>query len=107
MKTIREADWKRLRDLKPIAIDRFCTRVLLDLQHVASDTSVTSHERYATIYDLIHEWDKELAKMFDGLSRSNADWKFLLMYDAGLLTEDEVTAFSDDIRSSVARRSDF
>lgn len=105
MKDIREADWKRLRDLKPIALDRFCARVLSDIERVSADSAATSHQRYLAIYDLIQERDKELGRIFDGLSRSSAVGKLLLMHHAGLLTEGEVAAFSEDIRNAVARSS--
>lgn len=106
MKDLREADWKRLRELKPIALDRFCRRVLSDIERACSDSTATSHERYLAVYDLLRKRDKELGLMFDGLSRSSAVRKFLLMHRAGLLTEDEVAAFSEDIRNVVARDQD-
>lgn len=97
MKHIKESDWKRLRDLKPIALDRFCTRVLSDVERVCADSTVTAHQRYLAVYELIHERDKELGYMFDGLSRSSVTMKLFLMHRAGLLTEDEIAAFSEDL----------
>jgi hypothetical protein len=102
MKDIRESDWKRLRDLKQIALDRFCSRVLSDVEKGSSDPGATSHQRYLAIYELIQNRDRELGRMFDGLSRSNAVEKLLLMHRAGLLTEDELAGFSEEIRSIVA-----
>lgn len=103
MKDIRESDWRRLRDLKPIALDRFCARVLSDVERACSDSAATSHQRYLAVYDLIQERDKEIGRIFDGLSRSSAVGRLLLMHRAGLLTEDEVASFSEDIRSAVER----
>lgn len=106
MKDIREADWKRLRDLKPLALDRFCTRVLADIERTRSDATLSSHQRYLAIYDLIQKRDKELGRIFDGLSRSSAVGKLLLMHRAGLLSEDEVATFSENIRDVVAKSAD-
>jgi hypothetical protein len=106
MKHIREEDWRRLRDIQPIALDRFCFRVLADIKRASSDPTVTAHQRYSAVYGLIRERDKELGYIFDGLSRSCAIQKLLLMHRAGLLTEDEVAAFSEDIRNIIARSSD-
>lgn len=103
MKQIREPDWKRLRDLKPIALDRFCSRVLDGIQQAFSDSGAGSHQRYLAIYDLIQKQDKELGQIFDGLSRSSAVGKLLLMHRAGLLTDAEIAGFSEDIRDVVAR----
>jgi len=102
MKGIRESDWKRLRDLKPIALDRFCSRVLSDIEQACSDSGATSHQRYLAIYDLIQKQDKKLGQIFDGLSRSSAVGKLFLMRRAGLLTDEEIAGFSEDIRSAVA-----
>lgn len=106
MKGIRESDWKRLRELKPIALDRFCTRVLSEVEKAASDSAATSHQRYLTVYELIQDRDKELGRIFDGLSRSSAVGKLLLMHRAGLLAEDELAGFSEEIRSVVAGSQD-
>lgn len=103
---MKESDWKRLRDLKPIALDRFCSRVLADIERASSDAAATSHQRYLAVYDLIQQRDKQLGRMFDGLSRSSAMGKLLLMHRAGLLTEDELALFSEEIRSVVAGSQD-
>lgn len=52
---------------------------------------------------MIRERDKELDYIFDGLSRSSAIGKLLLMHRAGLLTEDEVAGFSEEIKDAIAR----
>lgn len=103
MITIRESDWKRLRDLKPRALERFCDRVLLEVAQACSDSAATSHQRYGAIYDLIRERDKELARIFDDLRRSNAKTRLLFMQRAGLLTDDEVSGFSEEIQDAIAR----
>lgn len=103
MKDIRESDWKRLRDLKPVALERFCDRALSDIERARSDAAATSHQRYLAIYDLVQERDKELGYIFDGLSRSSAMGELLLMHRAGLLTADEVTGFSEEVKNAIAR----
>lgn len=105
MTDIKERDWKRLRDLKPLALERFCVRVLADIDSINSDASLTPHERYLAIYALIQKRDKDIARIFDGLSRSSAIIKLRYMLEDGLLTEDEVAVFSRDIQYFVARWS--
>jgi hypothetical protein len=41
---ISERDWKLLRDLKPIALERFCDRVLAELAGVAGARDKSSHD---------------------------------------------------------------
>lgn len=105
MRGIKESDWKRLRDLKPILLDRYCARVLADLENLSKDATLTPHQRYGEIYGLIHARDKELAYIFDDLRRSNAIIKLMLMREAGLLEVEEVAAFSEDTREATVRRA--
>ena len=49
MAEIRESDWKVLRSLKPIALERFCRRALEKIQSAASEASSTAHERYLLV----------------------------------------------------------
>ncbi len=98
MADIRESDWKHLRQLKPVALDRFCRRILSEIEAVSSGHGKTSHERYLTVYRLIQNRDRELGQMFDDLKRSNAMLKLFLLRRTGLLTDDEWGGFSDEIK---------
>lgn len=60
MNNIKESDWRHLRGLKDIALDRFCSRVLAEVAGISSNPSATSHEKYQKLYELIQEQDKEL-----------------------------------------------
>lgn len=46
MKEIKEADWKLLRELKPLTLERFCQRVLLDLERIANTEAENFHHRF-------------------------------------------------------------
>jgi hypothetical protein len=105
MRDIKESDWKHLRQLNPIALERFCSRVLAEVQAASSDPAKTSHQRYQAVYKLVENRDDELANIFDDLKRSNAKGKIFQMRRAGLLTDDEWIGFSDEIRSVFAQIS--
>jgi hypothetical protein len=40
---ITEADWKVFRELKPVARERFCERVLREIERLRLDSSKTAH----------------------------------------------------------------
>jgi hypothetical protein len=71
---IRESDWKLFRELHPIAVNRFCERVLSEITAVTSDTTKTPHTRYGDIFTLVRERDRQIARAFDDkrLDGSNA-----------------------------------
>jgi hypothetical protein len=98
---ITERDWKLLRELKPIALERFCDRVLAELAGVAGARDKGSHDRYLTAFDLIHRRNEELANAFDGLRRSTALFQFAAMRSLGLVTDEELARFSAETREAV------
>jgi hypothetical protein len=100
---IPESDWKKIRDLKPVLLDRLCQRILQEVAVQATEPSKTSHERYLAVYRLIHDRDRDIAEIFNGLSRSNAMMCILNAHRHGLMTDDELGRFSEDIRAEAHR----
>ncbi|MDB5394692.1 MAG: hypothetical protein JWM91_2198 [Rhodospirillales bacterium] len=70
--SIPEWDWKKIRDLKPVLLDRFCQRILREIDHKAAEVTLSHHQRYLDIWEIMRNQDRELAKMFNGLRRSVA-----------------------------------
>lgn len=60
---IKESDWKLLRRAHPLAVERFCERVLGEIDRVVSDAAHTRHERYLQIYKLMQHCDLEMARL--------------------------------------------
>ena len=98
---IRESDWKLFRQLRPLALERFCQRVLDDLARIADEIGRTPHERYLAIYDLLRQRDRALADLFDNPRRSTALLQLRAIHSHGLLTEAEFAQFSPETRESV------
>lgn len=99
---IAEADWKQLRKLSPLALERLAGRALDDVRRIAAGQG-TNHERYLKVFDLIRERDKEIALAFDDLRRSNALPKLAAMRRLQLLTSDEFEGFSNETRAVISR----
>ncbi|MFN3651990.1 MAG: peptide ABC transporter substrate-binding protein [Armatimonadota bacterium] len=98
---IPEADWKVFRRLQPLAMDRFCRRVLEEVEGIAGDAGRSPHQRYLELYRLLQERDKELERGFDTPRRSTALLQLAHIYAAGLLTEEELAQFGDETRGFV------
>ena len=101
MRDIAESDWKLLRQLHPLAMDRFCRRVLSEVVQLASDTTANPHERYLAVFDLINRRNGELADGFDDMRRSTALMRLTCIKSQGLLTADEFCRFSESTRKAV------
>ena len=98
---ISQADWKLFRQLHPIALERFCARVLSDVGRLVSDTDKSAHERYLAVFELVRRRDKELAEAFDDLRRSTAWRQLAVIRSWGLVTEEEFARFSPETRGAV------
>jgi hypothetical protein len=100
-RTISEPDWKVFRQLRPIALERFCQRVLDEIAGLAGDTTKTSHERYLAVFRLLERRDRELADAFNDMRRSTAYFLLGHIQSHDLLTEEEMARFSPETRAVV------
>jgi hypothetical protein len=101
VRQISEADWRVLRQLEPVARDRFCERVLAEVVGRATAAGEGSHARYSAVYRLIERRDRELAGAFDGLRRSTAFLQLARMRSLGLVTDAEFARFGPETRQAV------
>jgi hypothetical protein len=101
MGQISESDWKVFRQLHPIALDRFCERVLSDVGRLVCGTDKSAHERYLAVFKLLQRRDKELAEAFDDLPRSTAWRQLAAIRSRGLLTDEEFGRFSPETQGAV------
>jgi len=99
---IKESDWKILRQVHKEALERFCDQVLSEIERISSDSAKSFHQRYLDIWKVLRRRDKELGETFDNLRRSTAFFQLASMKGRGLLTEDEFSRFSEEIREIVA-----
>jgi len=102
LQQIKESDWKILRELHKVALERFCQQVLVELERTYSDHAESFHQKYLDIYQLIKRRDSEIAEIFNDLRRSTAFIHLSAMKARGLLTEDEFLRLSEETRDIVA-----
>ena len=102
MQPISESDWKILRRLQPMAIERYCRTVLADVARLASDTSKESHAQYLKVFKLMEKSDENLGEAFDNLKRSTAFIQIGRMRSLGLLTDEEFASFSEQTQTMAA-----
>ena len=98
---IAESDWKILRELHPIALDRFCHRILKEIESAIADSSRSHHQRYRAIYGLVGRRDREIADAFNDLRRSTAVMRICYLRKLGLLCDEEFARFSEETRGAV------
>jgi hypothetical protein len=100
-RTIAEADWKVLRRVHPFALERFCERVLTEIEHITHISSQSAHQRYLDIFKIIEQRDRQMANTFNDPKRSNALTMLARMRSEGLLMADEFSSLSKETRSAI------
>ena len=101
MNEIDEADWKLLRELKTVALERLCERVLQQVAPQCDSNGETNHQRFLKALSLIESGNDEIARAFDDLRRSNARERLRTMISLDLITDEELRGFSPELRKQL------
>ena len=97
---IKESDWKKFKNLKEAALERFCAEVLADSSRIIEQSGGSSHSKYLSLYKAIQDADKALASLFDYHSRSKATIQLMMLRTEGLIKEEELQNLSEEFRKS-------
>ena len=98
---IKESDWKLFRRLHKVALQRFCRRVIEEINRTTAKCDGEYHQCYLKVFRLIEKRDKELGLAFDDPRRSTALIQLANVRGSDLLTEEEFSQFSPETRESV------
>ncbi|USE36432.1 hypothetical protein [Endozoicomonas sp. SCSIO W0465] len=101
MHKIPEPDWKVVKKLHPIILQRYCQQVFEDVQALTKDDECDYHDAYQELYDLVHNRNKAMRDLFDGLTRSKATLIVLAWKNHALITDDEFSMLSEDTQALV------
>lgn len=97
----KESDWKILRRVHPLAVERFCERVLDEVERFTHQSNQSYHERYLRIFKLMQQRDREIARLFDDPMRSRALAMIARIRSEGLMTDAEFSSLSEEAREAV------
>lgn len=99
---IKESDWKLLSQLRTAALERFCQRILAEIERININSNMNAHQRYLEIYKIIAHRDKEIAQIFNDHRRSTALNELAAIQSNGLLTPEEFMRFSQEARDAAS-----
>lgn len=98
---IPESDWRRFREVHKTLLERYCARVLSELAALSNSSDGTAHDRFLHVYKLIERRDKELARAFNDFRRSTAVMQLGIMRRMELLTDEDLSVFSEQVQRQV------
>lgn len=101
-----ESDWKVFRQLRQLALERFCERILKEVEQLSSNSADSFHDRYLRVHRLIQQRDREIADAFNDPRRSQALIQLARMKSLRLIEPDELDRFSTSTREVLAMLTD-
>ncbi len=96
-----ENDWKVLRDLREELIDKFCDETLQRVQKLVSEKKDGNLKTYQKVYRYVEKREHILVDKLNDFRRSNAIRKIFGLYQIGLLDDQDLSKFSDSLRSII------
>ena len=103
MNEIKESDWKLVRELRPIALERLCGQLLREVGKQCECGERPSYQRFMRVFTVVQDGNDQIARAFDDLRRSTALARVAVMRSNGLITEAEFSRFSEDSRARIGR----
>jgi len=94
-----EADWKKIRGLKPAALQTACNEVFEKLSAVMESRGADSHKAYLRLWKILKQEDKKIRLMFDDLKRNTAILKLAEWHRNGILSDEELKAFTEETQN--------
>ena len=96
---ISESDWKKFKNIKELALERFCASILDDISEgLSSKKHSTNHGKYLYLYKLIENYDKQIAILFNEHSRSKAVSQLMMLRQKDLVLEEELNSLSSELQ---------
>ncbi len=95
-----ESDWKVFRELREVALERLCERILGEAAALISNSNSTHHERFGRLFGLIRDRNHDVARSFDGPKRSAMLAQLAVIQSLGLLEPSEMALFSAETRET-------
>lgn len=101
MNSVPERDWKKLRAMQDKLLNVACKQILNKVSAIIESNKDNHHESYLALWKLLKKEDNEIATMFDDVKRSNAIYKIAAWYRNKLITDDDLTLFSDETQEII------
>ena len=90
-----------MKSMKDTKLSQVCEKILGAVGSVINNKGNENHKAYLDVWEIVQAGDSDIAEMFNDLRRSNAVLKLAAWNRYGLLTESELSSFSEETRSTI------
>jgi protein-tyrosine phosphatase len=93
-----EQDWKNFRDMIPHLRERYLAERNKTFSEILNNPDRTPTEQFWDTLEAMNKQKKILADCLDGHSRSNMDLSIMLMLSYGIMKEEDLEIFSEELQ---------
>ncbi|UFS69298.1 hypothetical protein LPW11_15530 [Geomonas sp. RF6] len=97
--SLPERDWKYLRNLRETLLATLYRRINESAAQILASATLSEHEKYVKLYKHMEDSDRVVADCFDDWRRSNLLIKLLLLRQHKLLSEEQLSGLSGEVRA--------
>jgi hypothetical protein len=98
-----ESDWKKISRQLPELRERYLTEQNARLARMLTEPGKTETERFWDTLKEMTQQSKILVRCLSSYSRSNMEAHMVQMLHVGMLKQEDLTAFSEELQKSLAR----
>ncbi|TVQ10431.1 MAG: hypothetical protein EA364_12420 [Balneolaceae bacterium] len=99
----KESDWKQFRKMVPGLRERYLEETIPYIQDVLNDKNRTPTQRFWDTYKKMEKTGRILEDCLDGHSRSKMEMYMSLMFRYGLLKDEDLKHFSEELQDNLQR----
>jgi len=103
MNHVNENDWKIFRDMAPLIRERYLRKKNQELSEILSDEQQSHTDRFWDVEEHAKKIAKILRECLDGHSRSKMELFMMVMLSHGMLTDEDLDKFSEELRERMRR----
>jgi len=100
----KESDWKAFRKLVPEIRERYLQARIEEFSSVLHNEELNATEKFWELEKRASETSKILRTCLDGHSRSKMELFIGVMFRHDLMTKDDLSVFSSELREQMLRR---
>ena len=96
MKEVNEKDWKYIKSIMPILLNKNSENIINKIKNEINDNSKDYFKKYCIINEILDKENKIFSYCFDDWKRSNIFIKVITLIKNNLLTEEHLRNFTID-----------
>jgi hypothetical protein len=98
-----ESDWKRISKMLPFLRERYLVDQNARLVRMLTEQGKTDTDRFWDTFKEMKQQSKILVQCLSDYSRSNMEEHMIQMLHVGMLKQEDLPAFSEELQKSLAR----